>query len=615
VTPILFISHDVVGSAMAGPGIRAAELARVLAAEHDVTLATPRPADMLPAGVRGFAYRWGDAASLAAALDAAELIVANGYVLEGHPELAERAAPLVLDMYDPTPLENLAGWRERAPAERAQQSRRDVALLVRQLRAGDCFLCATERQRDLYLGALLAAGRVSPELADADPTLRGLLRVVPFGLASEPPAASAPPWEPRASEQVILWSGGLWDWMDPLTLIRALPMVLEAIPRARLVFLAGRHPGTAAGMQMPERARALAAELGLQEPQIIFVDRWIPYAERAGALLHAAVAVYLHEASLESEYAAVRSRFLDHLWAGLPSVVSAGDAAAALVERYRLGRVAAPGDVAGTAEAMIALLSNGDELRACGERARALAGEYTWERVAAPLLDFCREPRPTTDGRRATTDGRQATGDDRTGTIYCAPTTTDDRSEAMRAAEERDRQSREQDAARNSALAALASSYQVAEQPLPGGLVGRVRRVLVDHVVRPFVAPLVERQNAHNAAVLRALDALAESADARRSTFFAMLDAQGVRLGAAEARLGAAEARLGAAEVRLGALERQIAAAEDRLADQDDNDTLLAERVAALESRSQTLSEKGSVRGEASHNIHSHHSSSGEAAT
>jgi glycosyltransferase involved in cell wall biosynthesis len=609
VTQLLFISHDVVGSAMAGPGIRAAELARVLAAEHEVTLATPRPADVLPEGVRGYTYRWGDAASLAAALDGAELIVANGYVLEGHPELAERDLPLVLDLYDPTPLENLATWRERTPAERAAQSRRDVALLVRQLRAGDCFLCATERQRDMYLGALLASGRVAPELADADPTLRGLLRVVPFGLSSGRPVPTVPPWEPRAGEQVILWSGGLWDWMDPLTLVRALPQVLEAVPQARLVFLAGRHPGTAAEMQMPERARALAAELGLAEPHMTFVDRWIPYEERAGALLQAAVAIYLHEASLESEYAAVRSRFLDHLWAGLPSVVSAGDAAAALLEQYQLGRVVAPGDAAGTAEALIALLSNSDELRACGERARALAEKYTWERVAAPLLEFCREPRRTRtdEGRRTKDEGRRA--DDE------GPRANDDQSEAIRAAEERDRQAGEQDAARNAALVALAASYQVAEQTLPGDLIGRIRRLFVDHVVRPFVAPLIEQQNAHNAAVLRALDAVAENADARRSAFFGMLDTQGVRLGAAEVRLDVAESRLGTAETRLGALEGQLAAASDRLSDQDDSDTLLAERIAALESSSQTRSEKGSVRGEASHNIHSHHSGSGEAAT
>jgi glycosyltransferase involved in cell wall biosynthesis len=557
-TKILFIIHDVVGSAMAGPGIRAAELGRVLAAEHAVTLATPRPADALPAGVRGYTYRWGDAASLADALDAAELIVANGYVLEGHPEIAERGLPLVLDMYDPTPLENLALWRERDAAQRAAQGRRDVALLVRQLRAGDCFLCATERQRDMYLGALLAIGRVAPKLADADPTLRDLLRVVPFGLPIEPPMQAPPPWDAREGEQVILWSGGLWDWMDPLTLIRAMPQVLAAAPDARLVLLAGRHPGTAMSMRMPDQARALAAELGLADPQITFVDRWVPYAERAGALLAATVAIYLHEASLESAYAAVRSRFLDHLWAGLPSVVSAGDAASELVERHGLGRVVAPGDADGTAAALLALLSDQAERRGCAEHARELAAEYTWERVAAPLLDFCREPRRTTD------DGRPTTNDQRR--------TTDDQSEAITEVEERDRRAREQDAARNQALRALAAGYQMADRPLPGGLIGRIRRLLIDHIVRPFVAPLVEQQNSHNAAVLRALDALAENADARRSDTFAHLDSYAIQQ---HQRISSAETRLTSAEHRLGAID-------DHLSDLDDNDTLLAEHIAAL---------------------------------
>jgi glycosyltransferase involved in cell wall biosynthesis len=562
VKDILFICHDVVGSAMAGPGIRAAELSRVLAGEHNVTLATPQPADALPEGVRGFTYTWGNAASLAPALAAAELIVANGSMLAGHPEVAEQPVPLVLDMYDPTPLENLALWRERDSVERVRQGRSDVALLVRQLRAGDCFLCATERQRDLYLGALLAVGRVAPALADADPILRGLLRIVPFGLPSAPPAPTPPPWEAQEGEQVMLWSGGLWDWMDPLTLIRALPDVLAAAPRARLVFLAGRHPGTAGAMRMPDRARTLATELGLGEQQVVFVDRWVPYAERAGALLHAEVAVYLHEASLESDYAAVRSRFLDHLWVGLPSVVSAGDAAAELVARHSLGRVVDPGDVAGTAAALVGLLGDADERRGCAERARALASEYTWERVAAPLLDFCRAPRRTTNDERPT-----------------EPAVADDQSEAVKDAAERDRRAQEQDVARNAALQALAASYQVGERPLPGGLIGRARRLLVDHVVRPFVAPLIEQQNAHNAAVLRALDVLAENADARRSELFALLDEQGVRL---HRRVGAVEVRLNTAEAQLGELYRQLSTINSRLADLDDNDTLLAERIAAL---------------------------------
>ena len=40
---VLVLSAEPVGERMAGPAIRAAELARALAAEHDVTLAAPAP--------------------------------------------------------------------------------------------------------------------------------------------------------------------------------------------------------------------------------------------------------------------------------------------------------------------------------------------------------------------------------------------------------------------------------------------------------------------------------------------------------------------------------------------------------------------------------------------
>lgn len=563
-TKILFISHDAVGRAMAGPGIRAAELARVLANEHTVTLATPHPADWLPEGVRGHLYRWGDPDSLAPALAEAELLIANAQVVDAHPELAAHPAPLALDMYDPTPLENLALMRDAGPDQRAAKVREDIALLVRQLRAGDCFLCATERQRDMYIGTLLAVGRVNEIVAEADPTMRGLLRVVPFGLPAEPPDPLPPPWSGiDDGAPVILWSGGLWDWMDPLTLIRAMPRVLAAQPSARLVFLAGPHPGNNHPMRMPGQARALAAELGLLDREVRFVERWTPYAERSGALLHAAVAVYLHPESLESRYAAVRSRFLDHLWAGLPSVVSAGDAAADLVAAHGLGYVVAPGDVAATADALIALLGDDDARRRCAERALALAAEYTWERAAAPLLDFCRSPQRAPDRQYVAPISPPAPPDD-TG----------------REVAERDRRAREQDAARNAALGALAASWQASEPPLPGGLLGRVRRVLIEQIVRPLVAPLAAQQNAHNAAVLRALDALAESADARRSDMYALLDQQSTRIGT---QLFGAETRLDRAEAVIARHDATFIVVRNRLSDLDDADTALAERIAALE--------------------------------
>lgn len=49
------------------------------------------------------------------------------------------------------------------------------------LRWGDFFLCASETDRDSWLGALAAAGRFRASLYDADPKLRRLLDVAPLG--------------------------------------------------------------------------------------------------------------------------------------------------------------------------------------------------------------------------------------------------------------------------------------------------------------------------------------------------------------------------------------------------------------------------------------------------
>ena len=43
---VLLISNDVIGRQMAGPGIRTWELAKLLAAEHTVTLLTPTRTDL-----------------------------------------------------------------------------------------------------------------------------------------------------------------------------------------------------------------------------------------------------------------------------------------------------------------------------------------------------------------------------------------------------------------------------------------------------------------------------------------------------------------------------------------------------------------------------------------
>ncbi len=604
---LLIISHDVVGSRMAGPGIRYWEMARALADTARVTLLAPGPIDLVDPVLTLASYEWGRPTSLAPFLATSDLVLANGFVLQAHPELAG-ALPLIVDLYDPVPLENLELFRQAPLADRRARQEADVRNLVAQVAAGDFFLCATERQRDLYLGVLLALDRVTPAAVDHDKQLRELIDVVPFGLPVE-----APPAERRlrdalgiaAGDPLVIWSGGLWDWLDPLALVEAWPRVTVRHSNARLVFLAGPHPGGAHPMRTPAATRARADELGLSGRQIFFYEAWLPYAERAAFLNDADIAVSLHHDHLETAFAAVRSRFLDYLWIGLPAVVSSGDAAAQLVATHGLGRVVAPGDVAGIAAALSELIADAEMRRTCAARARALAQRYRWDLVVEPLRRFCRRLPGTHSGEApvdeaASTEEGQPQPDAPPRLQFAAMP------EYRTDTTERDRRARERDAARNNALADLHRTYQVHEQPLPdGGALDRWRQPLIERAVRPFVAPLIEQQNAHNAAVLRALDQIANNSDQRRSEMYDSFDDlqqlyQSIKThvetqiaamnAASHARIDHLhlelwqhiEARVRYLEQLIGQNQSAISRLRERSADLDDNDTLLAERILAL---------------------------------
>ena len=174
-----------------------------------------------------------------------------------------------------------------------------------------------------------------------------------------------------------------------MTLVDAIAGIDD--PTIKACFLAGPHPTPEVpAMAMANRARDRAREHGIDGTRVVFADRWVPYDERAGWLLDADVAVSLAGRHLETTFA-FRTRLLDSMWAGLPIVCSDGDSLADLVQRHDLGRVVPPADPEVLAAAIVSLRDPhcyADARRALHE----LAPSYTWARVAAPIVEFCRRP-------------------------------------------------------------------------------------------------------------------------------------------------------------------------------------------------------------------------------
>jgi glycosyltransferase involved in cell wall biosynthesis len=383
---------DRVGAEMAGPGVRAVELARRLSAAHAVTLVAPGAA-----GLRGEPFAGAETEGLGTALAGAEAFVTQGFTFPLRHALRFRGR-LVLDLYDPVQLEQLAQFGPApTPAQRVSLAHVRARLLALLARA-DHVLCASPQQRAFWLGWLGAAGRLSPGALAHDPAATRLLAVVPFGIPEEPPRPGDAPLRRElgvsAGEPLALFWGGLWDWMDPALAVRAVAALRARGQRVHLAFLAGARPGGDTMHAAADAARNAAAALGLAD-QVHFLARWIPYAERGPVLLDADVAVTAHRPSLEAELA-FRTRLLDCLWAGLPPACTRGDALAAEAEREGWGAAADPGDAAGLARALAALLEPGARERARAAMAGAVE-RYRWARSAATvraLLEGEAPPRP-----------------------------------------------------------------------------------------------------------------------------------------------------------------------------------------------------------------------------
>ena len=396
---IAVATPDTLTARMAGPAIRAWQIARALSAEHEVQLVTTTIADLPDSP---FPVRAVDDAGLAEVEQWCDVLVFQGWLVHKRPLLLESEKVLVADVYDPLHLEQLEqgrdeGWRGRILAVQSA-----TAVLNEQLLRGDYFLCASEKQRDFWLGQLSALGRVNPVTYDADETLRSLISVVPFGVPEAPPARTRPAIKGVVpgigpDDKVLLWGGGIYNWFDPLTLLHAVDRLRRRRPDVRLFFLGLKHPNPdIPEMRMAVAARALSDRLGLTGTHAFFNEGWVEYDDRQNYLLDADIGVSTHLDHVETAFS-FRTRVLDYFWASLPTVVTAGDAMADLIESHQLGLTVPAGDVDALEAALGRILDDEDLCAAMGAGAGAMAGELTWPKVLEPLVEFCRKPQRAPD--------------------------------------------------------------------------------------------------------------------------------------------------------------------------------------------------------------------------
>ncbi|WP_374007744.1 glycosyltransferase [Leifsonia sp. LS-T14] len=402
VSRVLIITGDPLGEKMAGPAIRAWNMAEALAYQNDVTLVTLAGSEIEDAPFRIAYVRPGDQRAMAKLVESTDVIVFQGLAMALFDSIRNTDKIVVADIYDPMHLEQLEQGRELGTAQWEKQVGDATDVLNEQLARGDFFLCASERQKHFYLGQLAALGRINPANYANDSDLSHLITVVPFGLPTTPPEHVKPVLKGvlpgiGVDDKLLLWSGGLYNWFDPKTLIRAVAQLARTRPEVKLFFQGTKHPHPGVPeMEIVAESRTLARELGVLDTNVFFNASWVDYADRQNYLTEADAGVSTHFTHVETTFS-FRTRILDYLWAELPMVVTEGDHFADLVESETLGVVVPSGDVAALSDALEKVLFDAAFARKAKKNIARVRQDFRWDKVLQPLVDFVAEPQHAPD--------------------------------------------------------------------------------------------------------------------------------------------------------------------------------------------------------------------------
>jgi glycosyltransferase involved in cell wall biosynthesis len=355
VLSIVINTPDVVGNRMAGPGIRAWNLAKVMRKDFAVTLVAALEHETL-AKAPFPVLRRGSRAAREAMRQASVLV---GQPARGFHRF-RRGQRIVFDLFDPVLLELREMYgRHPSPRQRihffAEQWR-----LRRALADGDLLVCATPAQRELYS----AAGDRLVE--------------VPFGVDLD---EVAPPEE---REDVIVWGGGMWEWLDPGTAVDAVVRLNHEGIDCRLLFLGRNRPNRAlAGRRRENRVDQL---LAAGHAFLMANDEWVPYGERLSWLRRAKIAMMLHHSTAEARYS-IRTRLFDAIAAATPVIATREGFAADLVAQEGLGIVVPASNADAVAEAAHRLLRDDVFHAQCVSNLERIRPRFAWPAVARPLIE------------------------------------------------------------------------------------------------------------------------------------------------------------------------------------------------------------------------------------
>jgi glycosyltransferase involved in cell wall biosynthesis len=392
---ILLVCKDTVGDLMAGPGIRYFEMAKALSKDHQVLLAAPSPVQLSKeTDFKILPYdKTKETKELSGIIGNFNVVIAQYLKPALLSKMRKTGVKYIADLYDPLIIETLEHFKNERPEIQHINIEFQRLLTLLQLAYADLILAASEKQVDYYYGLLSAIGRISAEHYRLDPTFEKLIQILPFGIEKTEDNFSSDFIKKfitaySQNDKIIIWAGGIWNWFDPLTAIKAVEKISKSHPEVKLLFMAGKHPNPdIPEMKMAKEAFELSEKLGLTNKQVFFIEQWVPYQDRHQLLAASYLGISTHFDEIETRFS-FRTRILDYIGHKLPIIATGGDSMAELISKKQLGLIIGYQNETEAEEAISKLITSKALYQTCRDNLCSVKEEYLWPVLLKPLSRF-----------------------------------------------------------------------------------------------------------------------------------------------------------------------------------------------------------------------------------
>lgn len=376
---VLIISPETIKANMAGPSIRYYNFYLELIENHNVFLLHPASSNVMNMNSGEISnhsiIKWGKWC---------DVVITQGLTIYNYPIIKKIKKPLVIDLYDPFILENLE-VRKNSLLGNIQYSL-DLNILKDLLYIGDYFICSNSRQLHYWAGCLSILGIINPTNYRSNPSVKDWISLVPFGIPNYKPIQTYHGIRNdktgiKEDDFVIVWGGGIWDWLDITTVIKTFSILENENLPIKLYIMGGMNN---------EKLQQIIQQNEINE-NVILGD-WTSYDERHNFLMDGDLGIITHFDNWETEFSH-RTRVLDYIWCNLPVITTGGDYISDYVEKEGFGISYESQE----SQPLVALLKqlyfDKHKIENMRNKQDKMLEDLRWSKVVEPLNLFCASPR------------------------------------------------------------------------------------------------------------------------------------------------------------------------------------------------------------------------------